>query len=98
MGVFRELARARTVLRVPRSSQSQYGGLVFFLDFAHLAWAARRADSERCSLVSFWLVTCAPFRPILRRYSRTSFAFTDIFLSFRMTIMRGGRVNVWKYT
>jgi hypothetical protein len=30
----------------------------------------------------------------LRRYSRTSFALTDIFLSFKITIMRGGRVNV----
>jgi len=35
----------------------------FFFAFAHLAWAARRADSRRCSGVNFRAVAFPPLRP-----------------------------------
>jgi hypothetical protein len=53
------------------SSQFHYGGLVFFFDFAHLAWAARRAVFVRCSAVWFFTRFLPPFLPILARYSFT---------------------------
>jgi hypothetical protein len=42
------LAHGEDSLRVPRSSQTHCGGLVFFLDFAQRACTALRADSLRC--------------------------------------------------
>ena len=51
-----------------RFYQSHCGGLVFFLDFAHLAWAARRADSLRSFSVSFLARAKPPFRAISSKY------------------------------
>lgn len=58
-------------LRVPRSSRSHCGGVVFFFDFAHLAWAARRACALRSSAVWFFTRFLPPLLPILARYSLT---------------------------
>jgi len=52
--------------------------VAFLFFFAHLAWAARRADSLRSSGVMFLALFFPPCLPNLAKYSRVSFGHTSI--------------------